>query len=89
MKARMLLAGGNFDTAKLRIVWAAFDMAWGQIAPGVGSHPEAIEAARMKLANMTLEATKGLEEFDAAGLADIILELMYAEPTEPESDQKN
>ena len=47
MKARMLLAGGNFDTAKLRIVWAAFDIAWGQIAPGIGSNPEAIEAARM------------------------------------------
>ena len=35
----------------------------------------------MKLANVTLEATKDLEEFDAAGLAKIILELMHAEPT--------
>jgi hypothetical protein len=81
MKARILLAGGNFDTAKLRIVWAAFDMAWGQIAPGIGSNPEIIEAARKKLANKTLEATKGLDEFDAAGLADIVVQLMRAEPT--------
>ena len=79
MKARMLLAGGTFDPSKLRIVWEAFDMAWGHIAPGVGSDPDAIEAARMKLANVTLEATKDLEEFDAAGLAKIILELMHAE----------
>ena len=82
MKARMLLARGTFDPDKLRIVWHAFDLAWAQIAPGVGSSPQAIEAARMKLSNITLEATKDLEDFDAAGLAKIILGLMYVEPTE-------
>ena len=51
---------------------------------GVGSNPQAIEAARMKLSNITLEATKDLEDFDAAGLAKIILELMHSEPTELE-----
>jgi hypothetical protein len=28
-----------------------------------------------------LEATKGLEEFDAAGLADIAVQLTYAQPS--------
>ena len=82
MKARMLLARGTFDPDKLRIVWHAFDLAWAQIAPGVGINPQAIEAARMKLSNITLEATKDLEEFDAAGLAEIILQLMHAEKSE-------
>jgi hypothetical protein len=80
MRARMLLAGGKLDTAKLRIVWAA-SIAWGKIAPGIGSNPEAIEAARMKLANKTLQAIKGLDEFDAAGLADIVVQLCM--PVQP------
>ena len=79
MKARVLLAGGSFDHATLKVVWDAFDMAWGQIAPAVGSNPESVNAARIKLANRMLEATKGLEEFDAAGLAGIAVQLTYAE----------
>ena len=54
---------------------------------GVGSNPQAIEAARMKLSNITLEATKDLEDFDAAGLAKIILELMHSEPTELDAEK--
>ena len=82
MKARVVLARGSFDPATLQVVWDAFDIAWGQIAPAIGSNPERIEAARLKLAKKMLEATKGLEEFDAAGLADLAVQLTYAEPTE-------
>jgi hypothetical protein len=82
MKARMLLATQTFEPATLTVVYKAFDMAWERIAPGVGTRPEAIEAARMKLANVILGVTRQVEEFDAAGLADLTVQLMHAEPTE-------
>ena len=78
VKARIILAGGAFDPSTLRIVWDAFDIAWGQIAPGISTNPQAIQAARTKLATVMLEVATGLEEFDAAGLAQLTLERMYA-----------
>jgi hypothetical protein len=82
MKAKLLLGSQTFEPNTLAIVYKAFDMAWERIAPGVGTRPAAIEAARMKLAETMLGVTEGVEEFDATGLADLTVQLMYAEPLE-------
>jgi hypothetical protein len=82
MKAHALIGMASFDPATLRTVYKAFDAAWARIAPGVSDHPEAVLAARMKLAETLLEAAKTLDEFDVNGLAELALERMYVEPTE-------
>ncbi len=82
MKAHALIGMASFDPATLRTVYKAFDAAWARIAPGVSDHPEAVLAARMKLAETVLEAAKTLDEFDVNGLAELALERMYVEPTE-------
>jgi hypothetical protein len=82
MKAHALIGMASFDPATLRTVYKAFDAAWARIAPGVSDHPEAVLAARMKLAETILEAAKTLDEFDVNGLAELALERMYVEPTE-------
>ena len=81
MKAHALIGMASFDPATLRIVYKAFDTAWVRIAPGVNDNPEAALAARMKLAETVLAVAKGLDEFDANGLAEIAVQQMYAEPT--------
>jgi hypothetical protein len=80
MKAHALIGMATFDPETLRTVYKAFDAAWERIAPGVSDNPEAVLAARMKLAETVLAVAKGLEEFDANGLAELALERMYAEP---------
>lgn len=82
MKAKLLLGSQTFEPDTLATVYQAFDMAWERIAAGVGTRPAAIEAARMKLANVMLGVVQRVEEFDAAGLADLTVQLMQADPTE-------
>ena len=81
MKAHALIGGASYDPGTLKIIFKAFDTAWDRIEPGV-SDPEAVSAARMKLAQTVLEAAKTLDEFDVNGLAELALERMYAEPAE-------
>jgi hypothetical protein len=87
MKAKLLLGSQTFDPDTLTTVYRAFDMAWERIAPGVGTRPEAIESARMKLANVMLGVIRQVEEFDAAGLADATVQLMHADPPELSSKE--
>lgn len=82
MKARMLLGSATFAPETLKTVYKAFDAAWERISPGVANPPEAVEAARMKLAEAVIVTARELDEFDAAGLADIALTKMHAEPAE-------
>jgi len=82
MIAHALIGMASFDPDTLRTVYKAFDTAWERIAPGVSDHPEAIAAARMKLAETVLAITKTLDEFDANGLADVAVQQMHAKPTE-------
>ena len=58
MKARRLVAAAVYDPATLRAIGKAFDDAWEQISPQVSARAHAIEAARLKLAEIVLSLTK-------------------------------
>jgi hypothetical protein len=44
----------SFGPDELRVIFAAYDAAWSQIAPKVGPDPAAAETARMALATIVL-----------------------------------
>jgi hypothetical protein len=52
-KARQLIAGATYDPMTLKTISQAFDDAWASVAPNYVS-PLAVEAARLKLANIVL-----------------------------------
>lgn len=54
MKARQLISGASYGPDALKIIFQAFDDAWDSIADNFGNDPLAIEAARLKLANIIL-----------------------------------
>jgi hypothetical protein len=52
MKARRLIAGASFDPQTLKVVGAAFDAAWDEVAWSVNKDdPIAVESARLCLAD--------------------------------------
>ena len=77
MKARQMIEGASFDPTQLKAIAKAFDDAWEQIAPSVGSRPDAIEAARLKLANVVLSLAKNGAQ-DAERLTEEALKIMFA-----------
>jgi hypothetical protein len=58
MKARQLIDSGSFGPDTLKAAYQAFDELWQTIAAHCGNDPEAIEAARVKLANAILAVSK-------------------------------
>ena len=58
MKARQLVDSGSFGPDTLKAAYQAFDEAWQSLAAQCGNDPEAIEAARVKLANAILAVSK-------------------------------
>jgi hypothetical protein len=80
MKARQLLAKAIYDPGELKIIGKAFDDAWEQVAPEVSSRPEAIEAARLKLAEIVISLTKNGTK-DPQQLTDSAVSLMLSDPT--------
>ena len=80
MQARALIGGASFDPKTLHDLYKAFDDAWDQIAPEVSKRGEALEAARMKLAEFVLElANKGT--LDPEKLTEAAVAMMRAKPT--------
>ncbi len=77
MKARELIAGAVYDPAELKAVGKAFDDAWDQVASQVSTRPEAIEAARLKLAEIVLTLAKGSTR-DPEKLTQAAVRLMLA-----------
>lgn len=60
MEARQLIRQGSYGPERLSVLFKAFDDAWEVIAPSISGRADAIEAARMKLANVILAlAQKG------------------------------
>jgi hypothetical protein len=53
-EARQLIEGASYGPEALKIVCQAFDDAWSSIAANFEGDPSAIEAARLKLANIIL-----------------------------------
>ena len=54
MKARQLIGGASYGPDELKVLFKAFDDAWDGLVAHVGDDPQAIEAARLKLANVVL-----------------------------------
>ena len=80
MKARSLIGGASFDPPTLQRLYQAFDAAWDQIAPEVSKRGEAIEAARMKLAELVLElGNNGMRDPDK--ITEAAVAMMRAKPT--------
>jgi hypothetical protein len=81
VKARGLIGSGTFDPATLKALYKAFDDAWEQIATHVSSSADAVEAARMKLANIVLGLGQNGAQ-DAQAITDTAVQLMLADPTQ-------
>lgn len=79
MKARRLIESASYDPEQLKALRKAFDDAWAQISPGVSTRPAAIEAARLKLAEIVLGLAKN-GNLDPQKLADAAVQLMQAPP---------
>ena len=58
MKARQLIGGASYSPETLKVLYKAFDDGWVVIAPTISGRAEAIEAARLKLANIILSLAK-------------------------------
>ena len=58
MKARQRISGASYSPAVLAVLYKAFDAAWDEVAPTVSKRPNAIAAARLKLANIVLGLAK-------------------------------
>jgi hypothetical protein len=69
MKARQLIASGSYGPDQLKALGKAFDDAWDRVAPTVSNRPKAIDAARLKLAEIILSLAKN-GNFDPQWLAD-------------------
>ena len=58
VKARQRIGSASFSPAVLAILYQAFDSAWNEVAPTVSKRPDAIEAARRRLADIILSLAK-------------------------------
>ena len=80
MKARQLIAVAAYTPDQLKVIAKAFENAWEQVAPLVSKRPRAIEAARLKLAEIVLTLAKN-GSLDAQQLEDAAVQKMLADPT--------
>jgi hypothetical protein len=76
-KARQLIANASYDPDQLKALGKAFDDAWDRAAPHVSGRAEAIEAARLTLADIVLGLAKS-GVFDPQKLADAAVRRMLA-----------
>jgi hypothetical protein len=77
MKGRQLIANASYDEDQLKALGKAFDDAWTQIAPHISKRAQAIEAARLTLADTVLGLAK-MGNFDPQQLADAAVRRMLA-----------
>jgi hypothetical protein len=54
MQPRQTARPTSFGPAELKVIFKAYDDAWNEIAPKVGTDPATIETARMALATIVL-----------------------------------
>jgi hypothetical protein len=76
MKARQLIGSASYGPDQLRVLFEAFDQAWNAIAAGVGNDPSAIEATRLKLANLILSLARDGDLKDPGRLKDTAIRLL-------------
>jgi hypothetical protein len=76
MKARQLLSAASYAPDQLRVLFEAFDQAWTVIGVSVGDDPQAVEAARLKLANLMLSLARDGNVDDPERLKSAALHLL-------------
>ena len=54
MKSRQFIGGAAFPPDELKVIFGAFDDAWGEVAAEVSARASAIDAARLSLATIVL-----------------------------------
>jgi hypothetical protein len=77
MKARQLIESATYYPDQVKALGQAFDAAWARIGPTISSRAHAIEAARLRLANIVLGLAKA-GNFDPQQLADAAVQQMLA-----------
>jgi len=75
MQPRQIARPASFGPDELRVIFKAFDDAWSEIAPKVGTDPDAVEAARMVLATIVLGLASNTEPMAPTGLAALAVAL--------------
>ena len=75
MKARQLLSGTSYGPDTMKIIFRSFDEAWDSIEASFGHNPLAIQAARVKLANIILSIPHHARS-DAEQIKNSALQLM-------------
>ena len=54
MQPRRIIRATSYGPDALKVIFKAFDDAWSEIAPKIGTEPTAVETARMALATIVL-----------------------------------
>jgi hypothetical protein len=75
MKARELFSNASYGPETLKIVVQSFDLAWASIATNFGDNPLAIQAPRVKLANIILSMPHN-QQSDAQKIKSSSLQMM-------------
>jgi hypothetical protein len=75
MKARELFSNASYGPETLKIVFQSFDLAWASIATNFGDNPLAIQAARVKLANIILSMPHN-QQSDTQQIKNSALQIM-------------
>jgi hypothetical protein len=75
MRARQSIGSASYGPDELKILFKAFDEAWEIIAPTTSGRAGAIEATRIKLANVILGLASGGER-DVAVLKSAAVQIM-------------
>lgn len=58
MKARQIIGAVTYGPDVLKVLFKAFDDAWEVMAPTISARADAIEATRLKLANVILSLAR-------------------------------
>jgi hypothetical protein len=75
MRARQSIGSASYGPDELKILFKAFDEAWAAIAPTTSGRASAIEATRIRLANVILGLASGGER-DVAVLKSTAIQIM-------------
>jgi len=76
VKARRLIGSAAYGPDVLNVLFEAFDNTWARIAPSCGTDPQAIEANRIRLANIILALARDRTKPDPNEMRDSALRII-------------
>jgi hypothetical protein len=79
MRRRQIAEATSFGPAELKVVFKAFDDAWSEIAPNIGTDPIDVETARMVLATIVLGVAANTEPAAPEALTTLAVEVFCSE----------